>query len=178
MPDINGLEKKAEQGDVLACLEIMRYYSEGSNGFRQDLEEAKRWAKRAVSAWYRMDWQRIDKNDYYEIHRKAANGDVDCCLQMASFYGTGTNQLAQSATSSREWLEDAIVIYARNAAKGYYNEGLGNPNPEETEEYCSDDEDYDSNEEPSDDDSSSYSVSFDKNEFLSNWYNSVINFEP
>lgn len=175
MPNIEELQKKANNGKVDACLELMQYYAEGSNGLPQDLDEAKRWGKRAISSWYRMSWQRIDRNDYEEILRKASNGDVNCCLQMASFYGTGTNQLAQNAASAREWLEDAIVIYARNAANNYDEEE--DNEPEDNEEYYSEGETDDEGYEDTDGGSDDEPFNFDKGEFLNQWFKSAINFE-
>lgn len=115
MANIDDIKRRAKKGKVDACLQLLQYFAQGSNGVSKDTFEAKKWGQRAISSWSVKDRQQVDLQDYQYTLKQASNGNPEACLLMASYYGTGTNNVLKNGSKANAWIEKAIGYYANSS---------------------------------------------------------------
>lgn len=124
MVNIDDIKKRAKRGKTDACLQLLQYYAQGSNGVSKDTFEAKKWGQRAISSWCVKDRQQVDLQDYQNTLKQASNGDPDACLLMASYCGTGTNNVNKNGSKANAWIEKAVSLFAN----GYHSQSSSTNN--------------------------------------------------
>lgn len=183
MANIDDIKRRAKKGKVDACLQLLQYFAQGSNGVSKDTFEAKKWGQRAISSWSGKDWQQVDLQDYQYTLKQASNGDPEACLLIASYYGTGTNNVLKNGSKANAWIEKAIGYFANSSFSPSTNDDINTPysgSAEEEKKY-SDEYESDESEDDSDDneeETDNVLCHFDKTEFLNAWHKNQIRFEP
>lgn len=116
--NLNQLIRQAENGDIAACLELMRQYAHGSNNVFRDPITAKQWGYLALKLkGEALPTQHVDKKSFSLLKEKAENNDVESCIQLALYYATGTSFLFKDLSIARKLIDRAVSSYSTNYSK-------------------------------------------------------------